>query len=244
MEKKEQLLVISPQNELKFCGPFNQSITSYMNLRNPTDKTILFKIKTTAPKRYCVRPNCGTLQPKEMMEIAISLQPFNFDPTEKNKHKFMVQSLVAPDGEIHFDQLWKDVTPEQLMDSKLRCVFDLPADKTATSSINENTEFISAATSSLPASDEKVTETDSTLLAAAEISSLREKESNLRQENLLLQEQVLRLRMSVESNTKESAAFQNPYSPPHHAQQTAPMVYVALAVAMAIFGLILGKFVL
>lgn len=58
------------------------------------------------------------------------------------------------------------------------------------------------------------------------------------------QEQLLRLRMSVESNTKESAAFQNPYSPPHHAQQTAPMVYVALAVAMAIFGLILGKFVL
>jgi len=83
MEKKEQLLVISPQNELKFCGPFNQSITSYMNLRNPTDKTILFKIKTTAPKKYCVRPNCGTLQPKEMMEIAICLQPFNFDPNEK-----------------------------------------------------------------------------------------------------------------------------------------------------------------
>jgi len=163
---------------------------------------------------------------------------------KKNKHKFMVQSLVAPDGDIQFDQLWKDVTPDQLMDSKLRCVFDLPADKTVTSSINEHNEFISAATSSLPTSDEKITETDSTLIAAAEINSLREKESNLRQENLLLQEQILRLRMSVESNTKESAAFQNPYSPPHHAQQTAPMVYVALAVAMAIFGLILGKFVL
>jgi hypothetical protein len=244
MEKKEQLLIISPQNELKFCGPFNHSITSYMTLRNPTDKTILFKIKTTAPKKYCVRPNCGTLQPKEMIEIAICLQPFNFDPNEKNKHKFMVQSLVAPDGDIQFDQLWKDVTPDQLMDSKLRCVFDLPADKNAASSINENNEFISAATSSLPANDEKVTETDSTMMAAAEINSLREKESNLRQENLQLQEQILRLRMSVESNTKESAAFQNPYSPPHHAQQPPPMVYVAVAVVMAIFGLILGKFVL
>lgn len=80
----------------------------------------------------------------------------------------MVQSLVAPDGEVQFDQLvnylcfniycnlmnmsehikqtkinkknsilqWKDVSPEQLMDSKLRCVFDMPADKTAASSIN------------------------------------------------------------------------------------------------------------
>jgi len=245
MEKKEQLLVISPQNELKFSGPFNHSITSYMSLRNPTDKTILFKIKTTAPKKYCVRPNCGTLQPKEMIEIAICLQPFNYDPNEKNKHKFMVQSLVAPDGEIQFDQLWKDVTPDQLMDSKLRCVFDMPVEKTAATSVTENNDFISTATNSLPVSDEKVTETDNTtLMATAEINSLREKESNLRQENLQLQEQILRLRMSVESNIKESVAFQNPYSPPHHAQQTAPMVYVALAVAMAIFGLILGKFVL
>lgn len=60
-------------------GPFNQSITSYMNLRNPTDKTILFKIKTTAPKKYCVRPNSGHLQPKEMMDIASTLKmPFEY----------------------------------------------------------------------------------------------------------------------------------------------------------------------
>ena len=26
------------------------------------------------------------------------LQPFEFDPNEKNKHKFMVQTMVAPDG--------------------------------------------------------------------------------------------------------------------------------------------------
>ena len=28
------------------------------------------------------------------------LQPFDFDPSEKNKHKFMVQTMVAPDGPI------------------------------------------------------------------------------------------------------------------------------------------------
>ena len=26
------------------------------------------------------------------------LQPFEFDPNEKNKHKFMVQTMIAPDG--------------------------------------------------------------------------------------------------------------------------------------------------
>ncbi|XP_021712869.1 uncharacterized protein LOC5576591 [Aedes aegypti] len=59
-----------------------------MRLTNPTEHVILFKIKTTAPKKYCVRPNCGVLEPKTTIEIAIILQPFIFDAAEKNKHKF------------------------------------------------------------------------------------------------------------------------------------------------------------
>lgn len=96
-----------------------------MKLINPTDKKILFKIKTTAPKKYCVRPNCGELEAKGVIEVAskfsfsislifiylthffppVCLQPFIFDPNEKNKHKFMVQSLVAPEGDINIEQL-------------------------------------------------------------------------------------------------------------------------------------------
>jgi len=41
-----------------------------MSLKNPSEKKVAFKIKTTAPKRYCVRPNCGELAPKEKAEIS------------------------------------------------------------------------------------------------------------------------------------------------------------------------------
>jgi vesicle-associated membrane protein-associated protein A len=44
-----------------------------MSLKNPTEKTILFKIKTTAPKKYCVRPNCGYVDPKSVVEITSEL---------------------------------------------------------------------------------------------------------------------------------------------------------------------------
>ncbi|RZC42246.1 Motile Sperm domain containing protein [Asbolus verrucosus] len=99
-----------------------------MKLTNPSDKKVLFKIKTTAPKKYCVRPNSGVLEPNTSIEIAISLQPFLFDPAEKNKHKFMVQTLFAPDGDVNLEQLWKEIGPEQLMDSKLKCVFEMPVE--------------------------------------------------------------------------------------------------------------------
>ena len=39
------------------------------------------------------------VDPNTEVSIAVSLQPFEFDPAEKNKHKFMVQSMFAPEGE-------------------------------------------------------------------------------------------------------------------------------------------------
>lgn len=121
----------------------------------------MFKIKTTAPKKYCVRPNSGILEPNSNIEIAsmcfnssqevssilniflilVCLQPFLFDPAEKNKHKFMVQTVYAPEGEINLEQLWKEITPEQLMDSKLKCVFELPVEQNEGVATEEVSKF-------------------------------------------------------------------------------------------------------
>lgn len=72
-------------------------VTEYFTLYNPTEWTIAFKVKTTAPKRYCVRPNNGLVAPKASCQIAIMLQPAiaNLEK-EKNKHKFMIQSMILP----------------------------------------------------------------------------------------------------------------------------------------------------
>lgn len=64
-----------------------------------------------------------------MFPVPVCLQPFLFDPAEKNKHKFMVQTVFAPDGEVNLEQLWKVLSPEQLMDSKLKCVFEMPVEQ-------------------------------------------------------------------------------------------------------------------
>ncbi|XP_075991433.1 VAMP-associated protein 33kDa isoform X1 [Anticarsia gemmatalis] len=125
-----QVLTIEPQNELKFkvdySGLFEHGCTTYMRLTNPTNDTVLFKIKTTAPKKYCVRPNSGVLDPNSKVEIAITPQTVYVDPNEKHKHKFMVQSVIAPEGKTNIDQVWKEISPDQLMDYKLKCVFESP----------------------------------------------------------------------------------------------------------------------
>lgn len=82
------------------------------------------------------------------------LQPFVYEANEKNKHKFMVQTVFAPEEAYSFEELvsivfslpllslpialaymsassrfifqWKNAN--NLMDSKLKCVFDVPTE--------------------------------------------------------------------------------------------------------------------
>uniref|UniRef100_A0A8D0FGP3 Vesicle-associated membrane protein-associated protein A n=1 Tax=Strix occidentalis caurina TaxID=311401 RepID=A0A8D0FGP3_STROC len=114
--------------------PFTDVVTTNLKLRNPSDRKVCFKVKTTAPRRYCVRPNSGIIDPGSSVIVSVMLQPFDYDPNEKSKHKFMVQTTYAPPNISDMEAVWKEAKPDELMDSKLRCVFEMP---------NENDKLVS-----------------------------------------------------------------------------------------------------
>ncbi|XP_077208882.1 vesicle-associated membrane protein-associated protein A isoform X4 [Paroedura picta] len=126
LAKHEQILVLDPPTDLKFKGPFTDVVTTNLKLRNPSDRKVCFKVKTTAPRRYCVRPNSGIIDPGSSVTVSVMLQPFDYDPNEKSKHKFMVQTIFAPPNITDMEAVWKEAKPDELMDSKLRCVFEMP----------------------------------------------------------------------------------------------------------------------
>lgn len=128
MSKLDQVLILDPPSDLRFKGPFTDVVTTTLKLSNPSDRKVCFKVKTTAPRRYCVRPNSGVIEVGGSVNISVMLQPFDYDPNEKNKHKFMVQTIFAPANITDMDLLWKEAKPDDLMDSKLRCVFEMPSE--------------------------------------------------------------------------------------------------------------------
>lgn len=122
-------LILDPSTELKFKGPFTDVVTVNLTIQNPTNKKVAFKIKTTAPKKYCVKPNSGVLESNALMKVSVLLQPFNYDPNEKGKHKFMVQYLYLTDEESLMSSndiinAWKDFSQDRLLDIKLKCTFE------------------------------------------------------------------------------------------------------------------------
>lgn len=126
IENLKMALSLNPDTDLIFKGPFNIVSTTALKLGNQGNERLAYKIKTTAPKRYCVKPNSGFLDPKQSVQIQVMLQPHTAgQPDDRNKHKFMVQWVTVPDGfGDDVDSFWKqDIKGMNVHDAKLKCVF-------------------------------------------------------------------------------------------------------------------------
>lgn len=44
-----------------------------IHVKNPGTEPVIFKVKTTAPKQYCVRPNAGRIEPNSEIEVQSKL---------------------------------------------------------------------------------------------------------------------------------------------------------------------------
>ena len=124
-------------------GPMNEILTCQLKLTNSSERKVVFKVKTTAPKRYCVRPNNGIVDGKSTTTILVMLQPADWDTgaADKSKHKFMVQTAYAPvdTDSIDLDSIWKTTPSESITDFKLKCVFDHTSSTAVSSPPTSNT---------------------------------------------------------------------------------------------------------
>ncbi|KAL7606171.1 vesicle-associated protein 1-1 [Lactuca sativa] len=84
-------------SELTFIFEPKKQISCMLNLTNNSNRYIAFKVKTTDPKLYCVRPNKGILKPDSTCEIKVTRQSCTILPTTDTivKQKFLIQRVFA-----------------------------------------------------------------------------------------------------------------------------------------------------
>ncbi|KAJ2109309.1 phosphatidylinositol-binding protein scs2 [Coemansia sp. S142-1] len=120
-------LVYEPGDALAFNKPFKAVTQDMLRLTNKNNSPVAFKVKTTAPKQYCVRPNAGRIEPGESVEVQVVLQPMKEEPPVdfKCRDKFLVQSIqITPEMEsMPMTELWAMVEREaksSINEKKLR----------------------------------------------------------------------------------------------------------------------------
>ncbi|XP_012583697.1 PREDICTED: vesicle-associated membrane protein-associated protein B/C [Condylura cristata] len=226
------------------AGPFTDVVTTNLKLGNPTERNVCFKVKTTAPRRYCVRPNSGVIDAGASINVSVMLQPFDYDPNEKSKHKFMVQSMFAPTDTSDMEAVWKEAKPEDLMDSKLRCVFELPAenDKPHDLEINKILSATASKTEAPAASKPQSSSLDDT-----EVRKVMEQCRRLQGELQRLREENRRFKEEDGLRMRKSPAHSNsPVPAPATAgkEEGPSSRLLALVVLFFIVGVIIGKIAL
>lgn len=135
----KQLLEIQPR-ELKFIFELKKQSSCSVRLTNNTHHYVAFKVKTTSPKKYCVRPNVGIILPKSTCDFAVTMQAQAVAPPDMVcKDKFLIQSTVVPvgttDEDITASMFAKD-DGRYIQENKLRVILISPPNSPVLSPIN------------------------------------------------------------------------------------------------------------
>ncbi|KAJ1513136.1 phosphatidylinositol-binding protein scs2 [Coelomomyces lativittatus] len=123
---------ITPSDQLVFSKPAKDGTKTILKVKNKGNHMLAFKIKTTAPRLYCVRPNAGCIFPFDTIDIQVVVQPikenFTAEQLTKCKDKFLVQSVELLPNEVELPtlELWphiESVRKDAIHEQKIRCVY-------------------------------------------------------------------------------------------------------------------------
>ncbi|XP_028754127.1 vesicle-associated protein 1-2-like isoform X1 [Neltuma alba] len=235
-----ELLNIHPQ-DLQFPFELRKQISCSLQLSNKTDDYVAFKVKTTNPRKYCVRPNTGIVLPRSTCDVIVTMQAQKEAPPDMQcKDKFLLQSVVASAGATT-----KDITPDMfnkesghhIEEFKLRVLYVAPPrppspvregseeDSSPRPSVSENGHLNASSefTAASKAFSERVEpqETSSEVhMARTLISKVTEEKNYTIEQNKKLQQELDLLRRQVSRN-----------------RRGIPFTYVLL---VGIIGIILG----
>ncbi|CAL9161659.1 unnamed protein product [Musa hybrid cultivar] len=183
---------------------------SYCNIKvaNNTEHHVAFKVKTTSPTKYFVRPNASVVQPWDSCTVTVSHQAQKeYPPDMQCKDKFLIQSAKVPPSsdmdEIPSDTFNKD-SAKVIEELKLRVVYTFPSQ-----SGHANSEEESGLASSASGRRGSDMFKNSSIEEIQTLQRLKEERDAILQQNLQFQREldILKRRRNRKSDTGFSLTF-------------------------------------
>nr|XP_044620266.1 motile sperm domain-containing protein 2 [Equus asinus] len=119
---KGPLLHISPAEELYFGNTESGEKKTLIVLTNVTKNIVAFKVRTTAPEKYRVKPSNSSCDPGASVDIVVS--PHG-GLTVSAQDRFLIMAAEMEQssgtGPAELTQFWKEVPRNKVMEHRLRC---------------------------------------------------------------------------------------------------------------------------
>ncbi|KAF2301237.1 hypothetical protein GH714_021164 [Hevea brasiliensis] len=123
------LLSVEPQ-ELQFPFELRKQISCSLLLLNKSDNYVAFKVKTTNPKNYCVRPNAAVVSPRSTCVVIVTMQAQTVAPPDMQcKDKFLLLNVVASPGTTAKDvnaNMFNEEAGHHVEERELKVVYVAP----------------------------------------------------------------------------------------------------------------------
>ncbi|XP_035378934.1 motile sperm domain-containing protein 2 [Electrophorus electricus] len=118
---KGTLLHVSPSEELSF-GSRDTERKCLVILHNVTKNHVAFKVRTTAPEKYRVKPSSSSCETGANVDIVVSLHG-GYQASPQDRFLVMAAEMEAnvSAGSLDLAQFWKEVPKAKIMEHRLRC---------------------------------------------------------------------------------------------------------------------------
>uniref|UniRef100_T1IXB2 Motile sperm domain-containing protein 2 n=1 Tax=Strigamia maritima TaxID=126957 RepID=T1IXB2_STRMM len=110
----------SPAEELNFAIDGSREPNATITLTNNSNQSVAFKVKTTSPEKYRVRPSSGIIRPHCQCEVIVQLQS-TYQTSSLTRDKFLVMAIPLEHVDICSQELceiWRLTPKDKIMDYK------------------------------------------------------------------------------------------------------------------------------
>ncbi|KAK3915935.1 Motile sperm domain-containing protein 2 [Frankliniella fusca] len=114
---------ISPTDHIVFDNCVDSEFRASLSLTNSDDKIISYKIKTTSPEKYRVRPCLGVLKPGASVSVLVAVHA-GFQLSALSRDKFLIMGMAVDSAEMsnqELTDLWKQRGSSATEINRLRC---------------------------------------------------------------------------------------------------------------------------
>ncbi|KAM3955239.1 motile sperm domain-containing protein 2 [Aphomia sociella] len=119
-----EMLRLSPNDTIVFKNE-NDDISGQFTITNMDESPISFKIRTTSPEKFRVRPSSGVLPSGSSQIVLIVVQP-GFQLRTVTKDRFLVMSVQIPKTDLtpkELAEVWQNSTGSKVDEYRLKCQF-------------------------------------------------------------------------------------------------------------------------
>ncbi|CAG9790534.1 unnamed protein product [Diatraea saccharalis] len=119
-----EMLRLVPNDTIVFKNE-NDELSGQFTITNMDESAISFKIRTTSPEKFRVRPSSGTL-PSGASQVVLIVVQHGFHLRTVTKDRFLVMSVQIPKADLSGKELaevWQNSTGSKVDEYRLKCQF-------------------------------------------------------------------------------------------------------------------------